>query len=158
MLKNLTGGSTHTQTWGLSGLPGLTEATSKDGRGCCCAKAIQRGASEPASMRAPKTIALAVTLLADARGENVRPRRRSISMRSPMLDLQPKMPTASSSRDSVCIGLLHMIDDEHFDRAFLRFQFQAQLLLYCREDGGPERVGAPCVCRRAAGRAKSASS
>src|ERR1019366_5669245 len=53
----------------------LTDATSKDRRGAVCAKAIQRGVSEPASTKAPSTTALAATPPADTRGENVRPQR-----------------------------------------------------------------------------------
>src|SRR5580658_8818120 len=94
---------------------GLIDATSNAGRGGCCANAIQRGANAPASTRALRKSALAATPVADTRGENVRPRRSSISMRSPKRDLLPKMPTASSSSDSVRIGLLRVIDHEDFD-------------------------------------------
>ena len=37
----------------------LTEATSNCSGDCCCAKAIQRGASEPTSVNPPKTTVLA---------------------------------------------------------------------------------------------------
>src|SRR5580698_2207784 len=107
---------------------GFTEATSNDARGSVCANAIQRGANEPASISPHKTNVLATTPVADARGEKVRPRRSSISMRSPMRDLLPKIPTASISRDSVRIGLLRGIDHQDFDRAFRRFEFQPELL------------------------------
>src|SRR5580658_9146951 len=120
---------------------GFTEATSNDARGCSCANAIQRGASEPASISPHKTIVLATTPVADARSENVRPPRKSISTRSPMRDLLPKIPTASMSRDSVRIGFLRMIYDEGLDGTFRRFEFQPELLLQGREQGWPLHAG-----------------
>src|ERR1035438_7175933 len=115
---------------------GVIDATSNAGRGGCCANAIQRGASEPASINPAKAIALVTTPLVDARGEKVRPRRSSISMRSPMFDLPPKIPTASRSRDSVRIGLFHVIDHEHFDGGFRRLQSQPELILQRGEQRG----------------------
>src|SRR5580658_3048133 len=112
----------------------LTEDTSKDGCGACWANAIQRGASAPASMRPLNTSALATTPPADARGENVRPRRSSTSMRSPKRDLRPKIPTASSSRDSVRIGLLRAVDYQDFNRAFGRLKPEPKLVLQSGED------------------------
>src|SRR5579863_1276055 len=113
---------------------GFTEATSKAGRGWCCAKAIHRGASEPVKMRALPTIVIAATLLTDARGEKARPLRNSTSIRLPRRNLLPKIPTASSSRDSVGNGFLHVVDHQHFNRSLRRFQLQSELLTKSRKN------------------------
>jgi hypothetical protein len=107
---------------------GLIDVTSNAARSCC-AKAIQRGASEATIRRTVRTIALAATLLAEARGEKVRPQRSRISIRSPMRDLLPKIPIASISRDSVRIGFLRVVDDEKFDGTLFRLEPESELLL-----------------------------
>src|SRR5580698_5879121 len=139
---------------------GFTEATSNDARGAVCANAIQRGANAPASNKPPKTTVLTTTPVADVRGENVRPRRSSMSIRSPMRDLLPKMPTARSScdlegwvipgdkrrhecrrgthecaRHLVRIGLLDMFDLQIIQWSVARLQPESELLLNRGVDG-----------------------
>ena len=76
---------------------GLMDATSNDGRGGCCAKAVQHGATEPANIKPHNATASAATPVPDARRENVRMQRSSISMPSPGRDLPHKVPAASGS-------------------------------------------------------------
>src|SRR5258708_13711604 len=89
---------------------------------------------------ASRTTGLAASRLNDARGENSRPRRSSISIRSPKCDERPKSPTANSSRDLVRIGFLHVIDHKDLDRTPARFQPESELLLERGEDGGASGI------------------
>ena len=111
----------------------LIEATSKLGRLGCCANAIQRGASALAAAKVSRIAALAAMRGREARVEDSRPRLSSASMR-PESEARPKMPTARSSRGSIRIGFLCVIDDDDFGRVFARFELKSEIVL----QGGEE--------------------
>src|ERR1035441_8401475 len=61
----------------------------------------------------------------------------------------------SSHRVSVLRGFLGVVDDEYLARAFLRFQFEPELLLYNRENGRWRVIGVARFRGCARGRAQS---
>ena len=108
---------------------GLIDATSNESRPGCWANTIQRGARVLTAARVSRIAILAAIRAREARDENSRPRLSSVSIR-PESEARPKIPTVRSSRVSVRIGFLHVIDDEEFAGTSGGFELQSELFLY----------------------------
>ena len=57
-----------------------------------------------------------------------------------MTPIPAAIPNAASSKRLVFRWSVHMVDDQDFDWAFVRFEFESELILNCSEKSGARRV------------------